>query len=897
MRAHVLDAKTQLHDGQERLCIEQRAGTPGGTTCRRLSQLRDQVLLDVLEAACNDLDHDGSEPLLADVAVVALGGSGRQEVAPGSDVDLMLLHEPGMADRVLPLADRIVRDVFDAGLMLGHSVRTIPEACRWASSDATVCTSLIDARLLAGSARLFARFQEQYVRQVRQRTRPLLRDLLHARAQERLRYGETVYLLEPNVKRSRGALRDVQLLHWIAFIRYSQDFGDPFPIATTNSADPFDGTTCTEPMPRGLETLLRRGLFTEGDVAALAAAREFLLWTRNELHFQNRRAQDVLSRAEQLRIAELRRYEPVAGMMPVEQFMQDYFRHTTAVSHAVDRLSRQAHSREAASHWATTLFGQRVEGGIRVGPGGLFAGRQALAMLQGNLTEIMRLVGLSATYNKPIAAGVWEVIRREAARLPDALPPPACARFLALLDRPARLGDILRCLHDIGLLERFIPEYIHARGLLQFNQYHKYTVDEHCLRAVEFASNLAVDHGPLGRVYRTLSEKRVLHLALLLHDLGKGHPEDHCELGRQIAESAASRLGLNGHEREQLGFLVARHNLMNHLAFRRDTSDERLLVRFAVQAGTPEMLKMLYLLTAADLAAVGPGVLDGWKIEILTELYHRTMQYLAGDSPATTAEALFTSRRQGAQALLDVAEDPWLARQLDALPDAYLLQTEPEQIADDLHALRATPPGSATAGGRFIPETQSVVYTVYTSEDIAPGIFHRLCGALTGHGLAIRAAQINTLADRLVLDRFWTVDPDYAGEPPAERIEAVNRSLVQALTTASADAAPKFRKMWRSHDATSITGRHARSRVQIDNATSDRYTIIDVFAHDRTGLLYGIARTLFEQGLSVWRAKIGTHIDLVVDVFYVTDADNNKITDPVQLQNLHHRLMELLANS
>ncbi len=868
MRPSVVAAKRRLQQGLDQLRARHEAGAGGGEVCRALAGLRDEVLLELLKSALDDLGESGPDGLSDHVALVALGGCGRAEVAPGSDVDLMILHVPAVADRVPPLADRMLRDVFDAGLMLGHSVRTVGQACRLAMTDPAVCTSLIEARLLAGSAELFARFEEQFARKVRQRTRPLLAEMLRARTEERIRYGETVFLLEPNVKRSRGTLRDLQLLRWIAFTRYQA---------------------------RGLEALAGRGLLTEDDLAGLRAAAEFLLWLRNDLHFDADRAQDVLSRAEQLRIAERRGYRPVAGMLPVEQFMRDYFRHTSAVSHAADRLSRQAQSREAASQWATTLFGQRVEGGVRVGPGGLFADRRALAMLRGNLTEIMRLVGLAASYDKPIAPSTWEVIRREAARLPDELPPAARARFVALLDHPARLGRILRNLHDIGLLERFVPEFAHARGLLQFNQYHKYTVDEHCLRTVEFACDLAFDHGPLGRVYRTIAAKHVLHLAALVHDLGKGYPENHYEIGRRIAESAADRLALKPHEAEQLHFLAAHHNLLNHTAFRRDTSDERLVVNFAVRVGSPELLKMLYVLTAADLAAVGPDVLDGWKIEVITELFHRAMQYLAGDSAATTIDRQFVARRSEARTVLGAdAADAWFARQLDALPGGYLLQTQPEQVAADLRMLRGTPAGAAAAAGAYVPETQSVVYTVCTSEGVAPGIFHRLCGALAAHGLQIRSAQINTLADELVLDRFWVVDLDYAGHPPPDRIETVNRSLVDALTAADGAAAPRFRRTWRG-DATPVTARHARSRVQIDNTTSDRYTIVDVFTHDRTGLLYDIARTLYELGLSVGRAKIGTHLDQVVDVFYVTDGEHRKITDPARLQVIHDRLLTLPA--
>ena len=229
--------------------------------------------------------------------------------------------------------------------------------------------------------------------------------------------------------------------------------------------------------------------------------------------------------------------------------------------------------------------------------------------------------------------------------MPPHLPPEASRHFLSLLAHPGRLGTLLRDLHDVAILERFLPDFARARGLLQFNQYHKYTVDEHCIRAVEFAENLLDDPGPVGRVYRGLKDKHLLHLALLIHDLGKGLLEDHREVGLKIAEQTGWRLGLPPHETEIIKFLVHKHLRMNHLALRRDTSDEELVVRFAVQVGSPELLQMLYVLTAADLGAVGPDVWDGWKSVVLTDLYHRAMQQLAGDSPATTTDHVFERTR------------------------------------------------------------------------------------------------------------------------------------------------------------------------------------------------------------------------------------------------------------
>jgi [protein-PII] uridylyltransferase len=867
LRPNVLAAKTRLAKGHEDFRRRHQAGSSGVELCELASNLRDAVLTELIEAALNDLGQAGPSGLLSEIAVVAHGGYGRRDVAPYSDVDLMILHRQGAATRVAPLAERLLRDVFDVGLILGHSVRTVRQACRLACRDAMICSSLVDSRLLAGSPALFDGFMRRLRLEVRLRAGRLMSAMEQSRAEERTRYGETVFLLEPNVKRSQGTLRDLQLLRWIGFARYGM---------------------------RDPQALHEAGNLGDDDLRTLQQARGFLLWLRNELHFHAGQANDVLNRFEQVRIAGLLGYQPSAGLLPVERFMQDYFRHTSGVNHVATRFLARAASRERLGRMTTAMFGHRVEDDLRVGPVGMTASRKGLQRLQGSLTAIMRLVDLSNLHDVPIAPSTWEEIRRQAPRLPDELPQEACRHFLSLLAHPARLGPLLRDLHEAALLERFLPEFARTRGLLQFNQYHKYTVDEHCLRAAEFAVGLMNDDGPVGRVYRGIAEKHVLHLALLLHDLGKGRLEDHREVGLKIAEQTAVRLKLPPHETETLKFLVHKHLRMNHLAFRRDTSDENLVVSFAVQVGSPELLQMLYVLTACDLGAVGPGVWDGWKAEVLTDLYHRTMQQLAGDSPATTVEGLFVQRREEILAHLGPSRhDPWFARHVEALTAGYLSATQPAQAAADLHLLHDLTPGGVTATGQFLAEAATVQFTVGTSEQVAPGIFHKLTGALTSHGLEIRSAQIHTLADGLVLDRFWVRDPDFAGEPPMGRLEEINRALAQSLQTDCAGT-PSFRRTWQLGGARKPAGPVPRTQVNTDNSTSDRYTIIDVITHDRTGLLYAITRALFELGLSVWRAKIGTYLDQVVDVFYVTDQEHGKVKDQGKLEEVRRRLMEVI---
>ncbi|OGS42005.1 MAG: hypothetical protein A3J82_08035, partial [Elusimicrobia bacterium RIFOXYA2_FULL_69_6] len=671
--------------------------------------------------AVADVPPAEQEAVRREVALVAHGGQGRREVAPYSDVDLMILRVDG-SERVGPLAERLFRDVFDSGLVLGHSVRTTEEACRLSGQDAQVCTSLIESRLLAGSRELFDGFQRQFTRRVRRRGSALLAAIERARLEERMKFGETVYLLEPNVKRSRGGLRDIQFLRWIGLVRY--------------------GT----PEPGELQAM---GVLSEADRLAIQQAGEFLLWLRNEMHFHAGKPGDVLDRAEQLRIAQRLGYEPAAGLLPVERFMRDYFRHTDQVSYVAERFLAKARSARRLGRLANRLFGIRVEGGFRVGPIQITATAEGRARLAGDPTAVMQLVDLANLHDKPIDPETWEVVRRASAGLPAELPPAAQQHFLSLLKHPARLGPLLRSLHEVGLLERFIPALAHARGLLQFNQYHKYTVDEHSLRAVERATEFLADSGPLGNIYRRIGDKHLLHLALLIHDLGKGHPQDHCEAGLAIAEEASRRLGLDADEAESLKFLVHRHLRMNHLAFRRDTSDEQLIVRFAVEVGSPELLRKLCVLTAADLGAVGPDTWTSWKAEVLLDLYQRAMQHLAGESPGVDFEEHLQERREAVLAWLGPEQqEPWFLRRVESLPTSYLCGTQTQQIAADLRLLRSLAPGEVNAQACYLPETQTLQFTVATSEDVTPGIFHKLTGALTSQGLQILSAQINTLADR-----------------------------------------------------------------------------------------------------------------------------------------------------
>ncbi len=866
LRPSVLAARERLAEGREKLRSRHEQGAPGLHICNALADLFDAVVLDLYQSALADLGEAGEEEISSQLTLVAHAGYGRRDVAPFSDVDLMILHSRQAKGRVEPLANRLVRDVFDAGLMLGQSVRTIDEACRLALEDPQILTSLVESRYLGGSQPLFDRFTQRFRHQAQRRQSSLLAAIEKARDEERGQFGETVYLLEPNLKRSRGGLRDIQLSRWVGFVRYG----------------------VTDP-----DSLLLHGAISKEDQRHLRQATDFLLKLRNEMHFHAGKSYDVLDRAEQVRLAKLLGYAGKEGQLPVEQFMQEYFRLTSAVSRFVTRFVAGAYPGSKLAAALGMLFSHQVERDFRVGPTQIATTRRGASKLQESLEEILRLADLANLYDKRISRQACEVIRQGVPNLPEGVSINAAQRFLSILAQNARLGEILRVLYDLGVLERLIPEFTHARCLLQFNEYHKYTVDEHCLLAVEKATGFAADEGPVGRVYRRIKEKNLLHLALLIHDLGKGFTEDHSEIGLRIAAETGRRLHLSVRETEVLKFLVHKHLVMSHLAFRRDTSDEQLVVRFAVDVGSPDVLEMLFVLTAADLAAVGPGVLNSWKVEVLSGLFERTMEHLAGDRDPIAPEERWRRKRDEIRACLGKSSDArWFDEQVQSLPPAYLHAKSPQQIAEDLNELHRLRSGDVIARGRYLPETRTVEYAVYTFEDITPGVFHKLTGALSSKGLQILSAEINTLAHELVLDRFYVCDPDYAGEPPEERLESVSEELIAALCQGNT---PSFRRLWRTGLATSTPDvEPLPTVVRADNSTSERFTVLDIFAADRLGLLYAISHKLFDLGVNVWVAKIGTHLDQVVDVFYVTDQQGHKIDSDERLQEIRSGLLSAI---
>lgn len=866
----VIKARQTLLAGRQKIRAQHDAGSPGLQVCVRLTELVDTVLLDLYRAALAD---SASSDLENSLALVAHGGYGRRDVAPYSDVDLMLLHAPHVEDRIGSLARNLNKWIGDAGCHLGFSLRTHTQALDESWSDPTVFTSLAEGRFLAGNNDLFLQFMSSLRSGAKRRSKRLVGTVRASRRAERVKYGETGFLLQPNIKRSRGGLRDVQLVRWIGFALHGES---------------------------DLDQLAQLGHLSAEDHRVLRRGYQYLLRLRNQMHFEAGKANDLLDRPLQMQLAQWSGCTASEGMLPVEKFMQEYFEHTSEIRYSSAHFAENSTWRSPVSEWFEHTISLRVAKDFRVGWRHVWASDVGLERLKRDPAAVLELMSISNRYGKPIEHNTWRAIRSAMLGRPtEKIEPQTVDRFMDLLSRPGRLAQLLKRLHELRVLEQIVPAMKHARCLLQFNAYHKYTVDAHCIRAVECATELQHQDSLLGLLYRGLRKKEILHLALLIHDLGKGYVEDHSEVGKRVAEETAVRLRLNEQDRETLVFLVHKHLMMSNIAFRYDLSDSQALVPFAATVGSSERLQMLLLLTYADLASVSPEVVNQWKVDLLLQLYHQTDSHFRDEKPGERFREEIRSRREQVLSQLPAgAEEQWWRSQVESLPVGYLMRTPANQVVLELGNLQRLDGNQPIVWGRFSPQQKAVEYTIALRQTGKPiGTFHRITGALSSQGMQILAAEIHTQPGEIAWDRFLVEDTEFPDSPPQARIDAVCAGIAKALNPANANP-PNFPRIWRNARTKASEGLQIQpTQVRFDNSTSDKHTIITLFAYDRMGLLYDVSKVLFELQLVLHFAKIGTHLDQVVDVFYVTDLERRKIEEDTHLYMIRQHLLRAVGNS
>lgn len=849
-------------------------GAPGIQTATTLSAAFDKFVLQIWEDTLRDMPPDIRAKLEAHSAIVAVGGTGRGELSPFSDVDLLFL-DGGQATSLLKDAyDRMNRSCWDAKLEPGSSLRTIPQSLEDSRNDLKFASCLVESRWLWGSQSLVENLQKSFRRDViRKRLRQFIDECVQGRESE-WKDGRAVQELEPDIKTSSGGLRDLHLIRWVGYAVYGV-------------AD--------------IDSLKLQGALDKDEALALKEAWEFLTWLRINLHYANGQAEEKFSRGEQLRVAQERGYEDLPGQRGVERLMREYFQHASQVASISRRFVARNRPRSLMTRVRNYLVGHRADGVLHVGED-IDCSHRGLPAVTRSIDTMLKVYRLCASQGLLPGPTLEEGLKRAAPKFRGTpITRQEAGRFLDILKYGEALPQILRSMAETEVLDLVLPEYTRIRCLLQFNPYHHFTVDEHTLRAVGIATHFPEGSGSLvQQVYRELQNKHLLHLALILHDIGKGFEEDHCLVGERIARDVGKRFGLADDESDLLAFLVRWHLEMADIAFRRDHTDEAEIVPFAQRCETPERLQMLYALTVADVTAVGPGTWSHWKALQLGEFYDRCFVVLSGRHYGEyEAARLRSTTTEVADRLAAVAPDiqrVWIESALAGMSAYYLTCTEPDRIAADLRILYGLTANDVVVDSQYEPHTETVEYRIFTrNTEAAQGCFHRLAGVLTALRHRILSAEINTTQDGAVIDSFHVRDRDFEGEPSAYRREAVAKSMQEVLIKRQS-VEELFRKNRRFGATQALRiGVEMPTRIRIDSSSSTSRTIVEVFAHDRSGLLYSISKALHDLNLSVDLAKIATHLNQVLDVFYVRELDGTKVAGDERLKQIQSVLEQKLA--
>ena len=833
------------------------AGMPGIQIATSIGSRTDQLILSLVDETLEPELPRRIESVTREGAVIAVGGTGRRELAPFSDIDLLFLHQPRDCDQFQQFVSRFVQTCWDSGLQLGHSTRDISECVTFGRQDPQIATAMIESRLLWGNEKLFESFLGKFRRSVvTSRRRNFIEDCLEARMPNWDENAPPSQELEPDIKNSAGGLRDLHLIRWIGFAQYGV---------------------------QEIDSLRLKGALSKADAKRLKEAWEFLTRLRIDLHLHAGKEQDRLTKDEQLRIARARGFEETAEQRPVEQFMREYFHHSSQLATITQRFVARERPRSLAKGVGSILIRHRADQMFLIDGEYIDVATRDLPRVCKSLESILRLYKSAALNNVRLAPHIVEAIKDVAGSLGDEVTPECARLFRDLLRSPQTVGRSLRSLFQTGILDVVIPAVTHIRNLLQFNQYHHFTVDEHTLRAVEKVATFEQDSGPIGTAYRAIKHKDLLHLAVLLHDIGKGFRRDHCEVGAEIAEQIGPRLMYGESEIEKLSLLVLKHLEMADVAFRRDITDAKMIIEFSREIGSPDTLRMLYVLTAADVSAVGPDTWTTWKANLLSELFDRCLVILSGMRYSFHEEQRLKDVKEHVAARLEQPVNT-IDNRLRGFSAYYLTCTATDQIAADLRAIEHLNDHEIAVVGTWDADTGTIDYRVITkNSQVATECFHKMAGVLSAMRLEVISGDINTTDQGVVIDRFGVVDRDYVDEPPPERITMIGNTLRSVLIDEQT-VEGLFQKHVRYGDEAPVPQRgNLPARVEIDNDSSESRTIIDVFAYDRPGLLYKVARKLNELNLSIDLAKISTHFDQVIDVFYVLEKDGTKINSSERL--------------
>jgi [protein-PII] uridylyltransferase len=849
-----------------------------GLACaRRLSDAMDGLVRLVYEAVVHHLYPAHNPSSSERLAVVATGGYGRGTLAPGSDVDLLFLLPDKKTAWSESVVEAILYVLWDLKLKVGHATRSVDECLREGRGDMTIRTSLLEARFLFGDQELFdllvARFDKEVVA-------ASAAEFVDAKLRERdarvAKAGTSRYLVEPNVKDGKGGLRDLNTLFWISKYVYRV---------------------------RSPEELVAAGLFTPEEFRLFARCEEFLWRVRCHMHFATGRAEERLTFDLQRQIAERIGLSARGGLSAVERFMKAYFLIAKDVGDLTAIVCAELEARQAKRRPVL----DRVFGRFRRRRGGALEGEDFVVdnnrvnvrsedAFERDPVNLIRLFWLADRHNLAVHPDATRLATRSLRLIAPPLrnDPEANRLFLDVLISQNAPEVVLRRMNETGVLGRFVPDFGRIVAMMQFNMYHHYTVDEHLLRSIGVlseieAGRLGDEHPLANRIFHSIRNRCALYVALFLHDIAKGRPEDHSEAGAAIARRLGPRLGLDAAETDTAAWLVEHHLLMSTTAQSRDLSDPATIKTFAEVVQTMERLKLLLVLTIADIKAVGPGVWTGWKGELLRTLYYETEVVLGGGA----AEVARSDRVRLAQERLRVELADWSPEAFDAYAarhyPAYWLKVEQARRVKQARFVRKAEEEGQTVDTSFETDQFRGVTELTVLSPDHPRLLAIITGACAAAGGNIVDAQIFTTSDGLALDTIVISRAFDRDEDELRRAERVALAIERALKgeVRIADLVDGRRPEKRSRTF------QVAPEVSIDNALSTRHTVIEVSGLDRPGLLYDLTTALGKLNLNIASAHIATFGEKAVDVFYVTDLTGTKVNHPGRQAAIRRTLLEV----
>jgi [protein-PII] uridylyltransferase len=869
-------ARAFLAQGQLEIRNRHRAGLGGRAVVEQVTELSDKLLQMLYQIVSESLSQGNEKSCV----LLALGGYGRAELNPRSDIDLMFFYSSKGRDFAEALAERMLYVLWDLNLEVGYSVRASRDCIDMAEKDITVRTAHLDTRYLTGSRECYAEFERSVLNKIYSwNSKKFLQEKVVEHERRMGKYGASVFLLEPNIKEGEGGLRDLQTALWMAQAKYK----------------------C-----RNLRELIIKGMVTERQGEEFERALDYLWRIRNELHYLSKGKNEQLRFDQQENIAHFLGYQDTKQAPAVEQFMQDYYAHATHVEHISSYLmakvtgaldaqpERMVHSsrrplrRNVGDHFY--IHGNE----LRVEQDDLFEKKPEL---------MMRAFRLAQEQGVLVSIQVKTLIRENLYRINDRVRRSRIMTgdFMAILRSPHRVVEALRTMHHLRFLNHFIPEFGRLYCKVQHDAYHIYTVDFHSLFAVEelfkiWQGEYDKSFGLLSKVANDIEKRELLLLAALLHDIGKGQGKDHCNKGADMIPTIARRIGLNKEDASRLKFLVRNHLLMTHISQRRDLHDDALIVEFARQMGMSENLRMLFLLTVADIRAVGPDVWSAWKGLLLQELYEKTYDVLErGDFYLESrSERIRNRKRRVVELLKDEYSERDVKDRLNLMSMRYLFVQRSANIAEHVRLIMDRHDSTLAFKATNEKDANFTELTIVTV-DIA-GLFTMITGVMAAFNINILGAQIYTQNDGLAFDILQV--RGHQGRPivSQEKWEQV-RSALEAVIEGRMQVEDLVRDRQQVKALPTSPKPRKPSRIEIDNGVSKEYTVLDIYTHDKVGLLYTISKTLRDMGLYIGVSKISTKVDQVADTFYVRDIFSQKITDPERITDLRHQLLNSIDKS